>query len=326
MWAMQAEALLRMSKLWSVVERPQAGRMYAASVIQGEDELRDASGSAIHSRSSSVGAGNGTDYGISEDSMEAFTILLTSLKGAEMLMPLIGDVPSGNAHELWMRLKRHFTGATIANRMALMAEWETIRQKNGESATMFGGRLKQTIITLASMGKKISTEDAIYRYFTGLSPVFESTVDALLIDSSIANLEDAISRIAVVEARKQLKGGLGGRAPETAHYAGQESKGGNRTPSSSGEPVCFRCQKPGHKRHECPDAPICGSCGKRGHITEKCWGSNGKVQGQGARNARAAAAESSVNINALKLQTAMVAIVEKLASTVEALKATAALQ
>lgn len=280
------EALLYQKDVWEVVENAPDGGSYAASVIQGENEVKEhSSGGSVMSSQ----AGNGMTAAVyARKSKLAYAMIVTSLNTPE-LMALVADVPKGNAHEVWKRVYRYYTGATQANKMAKKAEWSQLKMKSPESVTQFANRVKTLWMTLGSMNVKIGLDDLRYQFLNGLPDAYESLVDTLINEPESVPFDEITDRVRAKEARKQLKGGPGGLdgRMEQAHFAGdQPVRSGPRQNGGSGKPggsgsgaTCWSCNKTGHVKRDCPTRPTCGACGKKGHTTEKCWGQSGRPGG-----------------------------------------------
>jgi hypothetical protein len=135
-WSAQMESVLYCLDLWDSVVTPPNGTTgasgRAASVLAGDDD--DEVMESGLSTSSAMSERADVDW--SKKSKQAYMLLMCSLKSPELLQQMV-DVPKGNAHEVWQRLKRYYSRNTQANKQHLMAQFYHLAQNNGESIAQY---------------------------------------------------------------------------------------------------------------------------------------------------------------------------------------------
>ena len=244
-WSKIAFSVLQCYGLHDVLGDSKSGGGVASTIasLSGEDEVKE-------SESASSGASTITD----QRSITAYTMILMALPQGSECMMQVADVPSGNAFELWDRLKRLYGKVTPAHTQSLMAAFYNAKQERNESITTFSARLKAAVIALSGVGHSVDASVLMHIFIGGLSGSFGQL--RVMLAAVCKDFKGAVESALAFEAQSaEDDRGSGSRSQESAHFAGNFSSGrhsaygggnagGNRP---AGHNNCFVCNKPGHR-------------------------------------------------------------------------------
>lgn len=289
-WKRMIEAVFDEHDLMDVVEKPLPEKTFARSVIDDDvEEAKQAGASAAEAIDAATLAK------LVKKSKRAYTILLINLKSEE-LHAVVCDVPRGNAHELWTRLNEHYGRNTIANKHALLSQFQSLRQESGESVAKFSARVKKCIIDLRGVEEHVSPSRQQFAFLNGLTSSY-STLKTLVPMMPPSNLEAIINLALQLETTMALESKQGANPQhrgEQAHTATSSSSSGsthNTSTNSSFKGKCHTCGAVGHSKKYCPKAPggphsPCAFCGRLGHDEPECHQKNPSLRknGNGSHN------------------------------------------
>ena len=316
-WAMMMEAWAWDQDLHEVLTAPIKGRGQAscASVIGAEDddEVKESEAGSVADAEADKAFANKT-----KKANRMYLVILCNLKSREVLAQ-IADVPKGNAHEVWTRLKRYYGRNTQANRHQLMAELYNMRQKQGETVAVYAARVRELVLSLNDLDERTTPAQMTFTFANGLSSAFQHLVTMLT--HLGGGFEATVDAVLAEETRILLNQSQGKSAPprdqESAHYAAgapASSSSGRSTQPFTGE--CYRCHKTGHRKQDCNmPAPTCKHCGKTGHTIGVCWELHpSKKPAQMAANSNTARGPAAAAMAVDTIATAFVARVEPTAA------------
>ena len=291
-WKAQMMAVLTLEELDVAVKVPLSGGGSASSVLGDEcNEVEE-----VGQSGSSVAASHVATEQEVQRAMRAYTMILLALKTSE-LHALLTDVPCGNAFEAWKRLMDHFERSTQANKLALRAELAALRQGEGESVTVYVGRLRRIALSLQNLKAAPAGADLVIQFLNGLTDSFAMAKTMLAMMPGDRDLQQTLDIVLAEEARlnKTLERASGAHH-HTALALGMEAGGGSSGAGHQGQrpwangggarppPTCYGCGQQGHIRMNCPSTrknAVCTYCKKQGHVEANCW-SKGKSARGGA--------------------------------------------
>lgn len=184
-------------------------------------------------------------------SEQAFSILVLSVS-SEMIY-MISECATAN--EAWDKLGKHFERDSLSNKIFLKKKYFRSEMKESESLTNHLKNMKQITDRLAAIKAPISEEDQVVTLLGSLPDSYSSLVTVLEAQADLTL--DAVKQSLINEEQKRDgKTGIKsmGVSQDTALYVRAERR-------------CFKCQKTGHYKSECPlnkqrEAPaaVCNLC------------------------------------------------------------------
>lgn len=264
-WKKQMMAVLDLRDLLEVVEKPIYESKYSRSVIGESDEVQESSASAVLVSSVSVSPV------LVKKSKYAYTYLLLAIGKCVEARSLVEDVPTGNAHEVWSRLEKHFEKKTRVGKQQLLRDFYQVKQSGGEDVATYLARVKHMVMLLRSVGENVSVDAMTYAFTNGLSPMFEHL--QAVWSSSEQSFEQVCDAALNWESKQKQNGSSSGGSTRI--------EGANAVSSKSNyhgdKRKCFNCHKPGHLSKHCrepksKDSVVsCSYCGRTGHEEDRCW-------------------------------------------------------
>jgi len=292
-WKRMMEAVFDEHDLMDVVEKPVPERVFARSIIDDAADADEVKPSSASSMASSESATTSVQLAkLVKKSKRAYTIILINLKSEE-LHAVLCDVPRGNAYELWKQLNAYYGRNTVANKHALMSQFQALRQESGESVAKYSARVKKCIIDLRAVNENVSTSQQQFAFLNGLTSSYATLKTLVSMMPNINNLEEIIHLALQQEttlALESKQGGAGNQQHEQAHSAGAQSSSSVVASNSSYKGKCHICGTVGHSKKYCPQAPggphpPCGYCKRIGHDEHMCHQKNPSLrQGGGTSN------------------------------------------
>jgi hypothetical protein len=188
---------------------------------------------------------------------------------------MVKVVPQGWAYGLWAWLERKFSSTEADNVNALLREWHTLKQADGEPYDLYRARVDDLYVRLAAAKEKPSPRAYAYALVNSLLPQYDVVVMALETGMllSVKDYEqirwDDVAKIINMHERKVLQAAKSGEAAAQAkamslqrfqrkqspagNSADRESKRGDRD-GHVDRRLCWKCGKSGHVRAMCPNA------------------------------------------------------------------------
>src|SRR5580765_2390475 len=218
-------------------------------------------------------------------------ILCTKLKGKAMLDFQTRDIRT------YTELKRQLELSYQSKRSTthLQIEFNSLKQKSGESAQAFGTRVETLALELyESMvdgeGRSIIEKRTILDTIQGQALQnfqigLRDEIQLIIRSRNYRTLQEAIT---AASAEERVKGT---NAPRTNNYSNRNRH--DQAPRQAKNAIhCYKCGKPGHYGRDCRSSKyalpkpeksrvnsvekFCKHCKKRGHNRDECWSLNGK--------------------------------------------------
>ncbi|MDR3547936.1 MAG: reverse transcriptase domain-containing protein [Candidatus Pacebacteria bacterium] len=288
LWMVVHEGLPEHKSTRSVIAAANRGaadakdRYDVVSVVDGlAEEMNEYGGAAAASSSSSSSSARGPSSKDEGMAIKAYSLLLQAISKCAEASAIVNDVPFGNAHEVWMRLKKHYEGSSLLNKSLLLTEFEALRMNRGESCAMYSARLKELVMKLGAIGHTVEPDIMNHRLIHGLeSPRFDMAKEFLRAFNAVTSwpFEQTCNYLRTQEAQlaseKKIKA-------VNASFSGDiySESARNETRANFKDKVkCFKCQQFGHIKKECPsktskqgsNSKRCAHCANWGHEISQC--------------------------------------------------------
>lgn len=188
---------------------------------------------------------------------------------------MVKVIPQGWARGLWLWLERKFQSTASDNVNALLRDWHTIHQAEGESYDLYRARVNDLYVRLAAAKEKPSPRAYAYAMVNSLLPQYNVVVMALetgmllsVRDYAKINWDD-VAKIINMHERKIVAqigkdaemGSAKAMALQHFHRKQQTHHGATHgaVPRNHGEERvdrrrCFRCGQVGHLKAACPSS------------------------------------------------------------------------
>ena len=299
-WSLRSRAELDSHDLVDVLETPLAGVWSSSggSTLGGADELQESASSASNA---SGGEPKASALAVKR-SKKVYAWLLKNVS-MDTLM-LMSDVPEGNAHEIWRRLRALNVGDTEMHKDQLQVAFHSCVQGD-KSVAQYAAALRMLAVSLKQHNEEPKPSAMRFQFLKGLSERFRSLRESLrlhpgkslteLVEIATGFENEHLAEAQVQQAHWVNSGAgatkaTGGGASGSGSYGGG-SGGGGRT-KFEGE--CYHCQTKGHRKMECPKyllLPQCAKCKKRGHAASTCYSGGAGGGGGGGGGGRSRAVE-----------------------------------
>jgi len=234
---------------------------------------------------------------------------------------MVKVVPQGWARGLWLWLERKFQSTASDNVNALLRDWHSLRQAEGETFDLYRARVDDLYMRLAAAKEKPSPRAYAYAMVNSLLPQYDVVVMALE-TGMLLNVQDYakihwddVARIINMHERKiaaQLAkdaetANAKAMAVQHFHRRQQPPRGtapgasphSNQREERSDSRLCWKCGQPGHLKAACPNGSKPGSTGATAQPDAKSPGSSGQ---QGKRHEHVAAAVGTIHSDVAQTQ------------------------
>ena len=183
-WNMQFRAVLDSKNLGGVLEEQPAGGEASADSNQSEGEAA-APGRAAHDRM-------------------ARGLMLLAVD--DTFQPLIDE--SKTTREAWVKLEKLYAGNSRARRAALVRDWASLSQQQGESVQGYVQRVKTLATAMRSAGKEQDEEDITLAVLNGLDSKVYGVLRSIFLENPETTLEGCLP--ALLRQEQETVGGTGG--------------------------------------------------------------------------------------------------------------------
>ncbi|KAJ9553626.1 hypothetical protein OSB04_017671 [Centaurea solstitialis] len=145
-----------------------------------------------------------------------------------------------NASDIWEDLKARFVGADRvkeARLQTLESEFESLKMKDSESLDEFTGKISQLVSQANNLGSTIENKRLVRKLLGSVPARFIQIVAAI----------EQFADLNTIKSNQDIKGRGRGR-----NWKAWRNKDGNRHQQDKSEIKCFKCNKFGHFKYECP--------------------------------------------------------------------------
>ena len=250
LWKLRTIAVFLGAGLLDVVESP------IASVVLEEERIRAAAVKAenMGTRQEETPA-SGSHTGVLprkrsaiaqehvRQSRLAYAALLSALKTEQLR--LIQHITPGDAHAVWKELLGTYERVSLATRVQLMEEIIQMELKQGERIATYVARDRAEA---AGPGGAALGWMVLYFLLRGVTRQYPTLVTMLKMQE--AKFDAAVTALKNEEERMRMDRGRGG-APSTSSTAPHDTAHFATAHGSSGQLVCFTCEKDGHVKFDC---------------------------------------------------------------------------
>jgi hypothetical protein len=206
-------------------------------------------------------------------------LALITLHVADHLLGTLADAEDAKA--AWDELEKTYKSKSLARRVQLKREMNSLKMRPDEGVTRFVARARDLYRDLRAAGQQMNEEELAWSVLTGLPSSFDTLVTILEVESEELTLEMMLPKLVVHEQR--LGGGAKSEDVESdkaVAYAARGRKFGGTMGmgrDSNGERgksglQCYNCLEYGHAAKECEKPMKCKRCLKFGHGAAECRG------------------------------------------------------
>lgn len=158
------------------------------------------------------------------------------------LLYLVGEPTS--PIEVWQKLADQFQKKTWANKLHLRKKLYSLRLKESGSVQDHIRTMTETFNALSVIGDTITDEDRVVHLLASLPDSYSMLVTALEACAEVPRMEMVTERL-LHEERKLTEG--------ESLYSNDSEKVMAARRQRSGGPKCYKCQKIGHIKRDCPE-------------------------------------------------------------------------
>lgn len=200
------------------------------------------------------------------------------------------------AYVLWTALSDKYAGTSAAHKAELWNQLATDKMKKSETFSAYRARKENIMTQLHNSGNSLSDEVKSTWLTRGLPEEWATFVESLEgVGYDKMSWSEVCRRLEAREYKLQVKteemaaiaaAATAAAAEHEAHMAGGYRSGNNRFGGGRGgfnnrgggagehmQDTCWQCNKPGHRKNDCPDnagKPKCEYCHKIGHRADVC--------------------------------------------------------
>jgi len=169
---------------------------------------------------------------------------------AEMILAVevdqLAHMSAPTAYEVWQELERVHRSRGFATKMSLRRKFMSMRMEDTQKMASWIGDVRNVAFRLKQSGITVDDEDVILVLTMGLPDSYDTFIVALdSTDPASLTLDYVIGRLLNEESRRTPT------ITREAAFRVDVNRSHNRRPIS--EITCFKCQKKGHYKADCPD-------------------------------------------------------------------------
>ena len=212
----------------------------------------------------------------------AFAWLMTCFTARDQLA--LADVPGGNAHALWVKIKERFGTSTQSEIDSLNKQWTSVTKSPNEHMNEYGERVGELAVRVNAVRPSRKWLDEMDQINTAMAGLPQTEyVHLKLMMPHIKDFRTWQAQAETIEDAMNLRprthtapsSHMNGRLPVETGLAATESV----VPLKPGEVCgelkgneCIKCGALGHRSKECTVSvgQYCNGCGKHGHPRKVC--------------------------------------------------------
>jgi len=184
---------------------------------------------------------------------KALAVIILGVKAQHL--PTLAEART--ARQAWEALVEAFQRKTSARKVQLTLELATLRMGDGEALMTYVGRAKTLRAELGGAGHPVGQDTAVMHVLAGLPPAYKTVTTVLLAAGVSLQWDQLLAALLPVKVEQKEAAYKGGEESSVAYGAYRPASSGGRSGSrASAAPgakqvLCWYCNKPGHRRHEC---------------------------------------------------------------------------
>ena len=213
-----------------------------------------------------------------EETVEALALI--TLNVSDHLLGSLSEME--DAKEAWEHLESTFKSKSVARKLQLKRELQTLKMKGDESVTLYVTRARDIWQELKSAGEKVTDDELAWNVLTGLPSSFDVLVTVLETQAEGGlSVEKILPTLIVHEQRLEGSEGPSEEKEKAVAFAAGKgrqksfggkgaSKGRSAGRGDSSSRKCYNCGEIGHTVRDCTKEVRCHNCMEHGHVMKDC--------------------------------------------------------